>query len=92
MRQRRTHEPVNGERKRTLRDAPGSYDGLFWRTTPRFDIHWPPSRSLKGNGLRSRERGGRTLTADGLAAELASLDAIPVDPRSAEKEVVATGC
>jgi hypothetical protein len=76
---------------KALRDAPGSYDGLFWRTKPRFDIDWPPSVAERQR-LRSRERGCRTLTADGLTAELASLDAIPVDPRSAEKGVAATGC
>ena len=84
-------QSADRRRKRTLEDAPGSDDTFGLEAQRPASISIANQASLKGKGLRRREGGGvRPVRADGPAAELPSLDAIPVDPRAAEKEVVAT--
>jgi integrase len=64
---------------------------LVWRPNGPLRYRLPhPGASLKGNGLRRRERGDvRTVRADGPTAELPSLDAILVDPPDPLRRVFA---
>ena len=87
-----TKDQSADRRQRTLEDAPGSDDTFGLEAQRPASISIANQASLKGKGLRHRGGPGvgRPCQGGRPAAELPSLDAIPVDPRAAEKKVVAT--